>query len=375
MAERTTRRRPSRWHLPFWWATLLVSAAVLLAYGCAYIPPTTFWPIAFFGMAYPFLLPILGFLLVWWLLFRTKRALVPIAVLLIGVSHHGDYLQLWPLQAPPADARGTPFSILSWNVRLFDLYNWTNNAHTRNEILDVIAFEDADILCLQEFFLSDDPAWFNTRDTLLARFRYGHIHDHYTAHTRHGHHFGIAILSTWPMVGRGVVDLPRAGNNACIWADVVVGHDTLRIYNAHLASIRFGDEDYRFIEGLDRDTDGGTLRRGGLRIMGLLRDAFIRRIDQVERIAAHMRASPHPVVFGGDLNDTPMSYSHALLTRHLRDAFVESGSGVGHTYVGAFPSFRIDHLLHDRRIASWSFRTLPDELSDHRPITCRMVSR
>jgi endonuclease/exonuclease/phosphatase family metal-dependent hydrolase len=52
---------------------------------------------------------------------------------------------------------------------------------------------------------------------------------------------------------------------------------------------------------------------------------------------------------------------------------VESGSGIGHTYIGDFPSFRIDHILHSEAIRTWDFNTVPDKLSDHRAITCRMA--
>jgi len=84
-----------------------------------------------------------------------------------------------------------------------------------------------------------------------------------------------------------------------------------------------------------------------------------------------MATSPHPVIYCGDMNDTPMSYSyHELREVGLNDAFVESGRGIGHTYIGAFPSFRIDHILHDDRLVAWNFRTLPEDLSDHRAIRC-----
>ena len=36
-------------------------------------------------------------------------------------------------------------------------------------------------------------------------------------------------------------------------------------------------------------------------------------------------------------------------------------------------AFRIDHILHSEAIRSWDFRTVPDELSDHRAIACRVA--
>ena len=364
--------RPSRWHRPLWWTNLLVAAITLLAYASTRVAPDTFWPLAFFGMAYPFLLPVHLVLLAWWAVFRRKRMLVSVGVLAIGAGHLGDYVQLLGRRSPPGEITGAPVKVMSYNVRLFDLYNWSNNAHTRDEMLDLIAFEGADVLCLQEFFLADDRSYFNTKDTLLDHLGYKACHDSYTAHTRKGHHFGIATFSRHRIVAKGTLEFPDDLNNLCIWTDLAVGGDTVRVYNAHLASVRFGGEEYRFMAGLSTDRDADSLRTGGTRIMGLLRNAFIRRAHEARLITTHMASSPHPIIYCGDLNDTPMSYSYQLLSERLTDAFVESGRGVGHTYIGVFPSFRIDHILHGPELAAWNFRTLPDELSDHRAIVCEM---
>lgn len=371
--ERASPRRPSAWHRPLWYLNGALALLTLLTYISVHVRPSTFWPAALLGMGYPYLLLGHAFLIAWWLLFRPRRALLSAVVLLLGWGHLGTYLQL--LGRPGGDdqqARGV--KVMSYNVRLFDLYNWSHNTNTRNEIFDLIRVEDPDILCLQEFFQADAPSGFITRDTLIADFRFTQVHDVYTQHTKRGYHFGIATFTTRPIVDRGIIEFPDELNNLCIWTDVALTNDTVRVYNAHLASIRFGDADYRFVKDLDTDTRGDSLRSGGARILKRLRDAFIRRADEVDRIVEHMAHSPHPIVFCGDLNDTPMSYSyHTLRDAGLQDAFVESGRGVGHTYIGDFPSFRIDHLLHGPELEAYDFRTLPEELSDHRAINALLV--
>jgi len=39
--------------------------------------------------------------------------------------------------------------ILSFNVRAFNLYNWTNNLNTEQEIIDFLGSQKADVICLQ----------------------------------------------------------------------------------------------------------------------------------------------------------------------------------------------------------------------------------
>ena len=364
-------KRPSRWHRPIWWLNVLAVIAVLLSYMSILMNPAHWWPMAFFGIAYPFLLVANTACLVWWFLFRKKRMLPSAFALLIGFGHVGEYVQVFGSSDAPKETR-SPFKVMSWNVRIFDLYNWSHSDRTREEILDVIRVEDADILCMQEFLNEDKGKQPPVRDQLLKDYRFTHMADEYTAHTKHGHHFGIATFSTKPIIKKGAIHFPDDLNNLCLWTDIVIGNDTVRVYNAHLASLRFGDQDYRFME----DVEGASkteLEQGGKRILRRLKSGFIRRASQMEKITVHMRTSPHPVIWCGDMNDTPMSYSyHRLRELELSDAFVESGQGMGHTYIGAFPSFRIDHIMFGKELRSWDFLTLPEELSDHRPITCWM---
>jgi endonuclease/exonuclease/phosphatase family metal-dependent hydrolase len=365
-------RRPSRWHRPIWWLNGLAVLALLLAHLSVYVPPTLLWPAAFFGIAYPYLLLVNTGFLLWWALFRRKRMWASAVAVLVGWGHVGEYVQFFGRSAPPKAMDGA-FKVMNWNVRIFDLYNWNHSERTREEMLELIRVEDPDILCMQEFLHVDKDPEGDVRDRLLADFRFTHRADEYTAHTRSGHHFGIATYSTRPILDHGVIHFPDNLNNLCLWTDISIGTDTVRVYNAHLASLRFGVEDYRFLREVEAGKEDTDLEQGGLRIARRLKNGFIRRAVQMDAIVAHMRTSPHPVIWGGDMNDTPVSYSyHQLRSLDLRDAFVESGTGLGHTYIGAFPSFRIDHILHAPELESWGFRTLPDELSDHRPITCWM---
>lgn len=367
------QKRIALWHRPLWWLNAVAVAILLVTYLAPHISPRSYWPLALLAMSFPYQLPVHAFFIGWWMLFRRKRMAVSLVAVLLGWGHVGDHVQIFGRKAPAREVHGDGVKVMSWNVRLFDLYNWSQNRRSRDSIFHVLRREDADILCLQEFFHSGNPRFFRTKDALLEEFRYRAVHDSYSAKTRYDQHFGIATFSTHPILDRGTISFPDNPNNQCIWSDIAIGKDTIRVYNAHLASYHFGDDDYRFIDGLDTDTDSGTLKRGGLRILKLLRKGLRLRADEVERIAEHMRQSPYPVVYCGDMNDVPMSYGYRTLRGPMRDAFRESGRGTGGTYVGRLPSLRIDHILHDDRLESWGFATLPEELSDHKAIVCHLA--
>ncbi|HEY0975938.1 MAG TPA: endonuclease/exonuclease/phosphatase family protein [Flavobacteriales bacterium] len=371
---KASRRRVSRWHRPFWWLNGLAVLALLLAYASARISPTVFWPLALFGTGYPFILLINLFFLLWWALFRRKRMLPSLIAILLGWGHVREQVQLMGHDGMPADAR-TPMRVMSWNTRLFDLYNWSHNKETRDKMLASLRTVQPDILCVQEFIHTRDPKHFHMSPALLQE-TIGTLnyHDEYTAHARLEHHFGIATFSKYPIIKRGSIHFPDDLNNLCIWSDIVVGEDTLRVYNGHLASLRFGDLDYQFMKNIEDGGGRDSIASAGPRILGRMKNAFIRRATEMETIVRHMRKSPYPVAWCGDMNDTPVSYSYHLLRGvGLTDAFVESGKGFGHTYIGSFPRFRIDHILHADGLVTWDFRTLQEELSDHRAIVCDMA--
>lgn len=370
--RKSGRKRPSRWHLPIWWANGVAVLALLLAYLSPRVDPSVFWPLALFGIAYPYLLLANLLCIGWWLVFRRRRIWPSLIVILIGWGHLGEYVQFSGASKPAKEVR-TPFTLMSWNVRLFNLYNWTHNQQTRDEMMELIRVEDPDILCMQEFLNVAPGNPIMVKDSLLSSYRFTQCADAYTVHAHGDLDIGIAIFSTWPIVAQGTIHFPDDLNNLSLWADIAVGRDTIRVYTAHLASLRFGDNDYDFIRTIEQGGGSDSLATAGGRILRRMKNAFLRRSGEVSLILAHMEKSPWPVVYCGDLNDTPMSYSyHQLLRSGLSDAFMVAGKGFGHTYIGDFPSFRIDHILYGSRFRSWNFRTLPDELSDHRAIICYM---
>ncbi|MEO8588709.1 MAG: endonuclease/exonuclease/phosphatase family protein [Flavobacteriales bacterium] len=342
---------------------------LLLTYLAPHVSPVHVWPLALLAMTFPYQVMVHVAFLGWWFLFRRKRMLLSGAALLIGWGHVSDHFELFGRSEAPADVAGTPVKLMSYNVRVFDLYNWSHNKATRDAIFALFRRENADILCLQEYFHSPDRRYFRTTEDLLKDFRYRYAHEHFTQKGRFGGKFGIATFSAWPIVRKGEIEFPENPNNQCMWSDIAIRGDTIRVYNAHMASYYFGDADYKFIGDLDTDTKADSIKSGGRRILRRLRSGLMRRADEVERIAKHMATSPHPVVYCGDMNDVPMSYSYEQLREDMSDAFTESGSGMGGTYIGKLPSLRIDHILYGPALESWDFQTVPDELSDHHAVT------
>jgi len=288
--------------------------------------------------------------------------------ILFGFSFFLDFFQFSTSGGPEND-ENAQLKIMSYNVRVFDYYNFSENKKTRNAIFKQLETEDPDIVCFQEFYHTDRAGHFTTRDSLTKFLRTDQLHEKYTHHMRGKQYFGVVTLSAWPIVNRGSIPFENDPNNFCIYSDLKVNEDTIRVYNAHLSSIRFGHDDYAFVNELSSG-QAEDLSGRGRRIAQRLKRAFEKRAEQADLIVSHVKDSPHPVVVCGDFNDTPVSYCYHQFEQILNDAFTNCGSGIGATYTGDFPSFRIDYIFHSEEINSYDFEILPEELSDHHAVRC-----
>ncbi len=347
--------------------------ALLFAYVCCYISPAHLWLPAFAGLAYPYLLAANILFIVFWLFVRVKFTLFSILTLLLGYTHLMTFMQFHsPKNLDPKDAY---FKVLSYNVRNFDLYNykknWEPNYEKRNKIYKFIQKESADIICFQEF-VNDLSGKFKTLDTIVTFQKAKNVHAEYTVVSRGINQFGIATFTSFPIVHKGRINFPNATTNLCIYTDILVGKDTIRIYNAHFESIHFNYADYEFAENIasTQPKNEEDLKNKSMRILRLMKIGYEKRAIQADIVAKHVEKSPYSVIFCSDLNDTPVSYAYHSLTDILKDAFTESGSGMGNTYTEIFPSFRIDYIFLSNALTSANFVCIPSDNSDHYPIEC-----
>jgi endonuclease/exonuclease/phosphatase family metal-dependent hydrolase len=356
---------------------LIVVIGIALAYAATEISPETFSYLAFFGIAYGFFLIANIIFIVFWLLVRKRLALISTLVILLGFNYLSSYFQAIPdlrSKIPPSRA----VKVVSQNVKLFGWYNWGENIAQRDQMLRKLEKMEGDIFCFQEFFHNSSPGIFETKELLKLTLDAPYLYDEYTSTVRKNQHYGIATFSKFPIVGQGQIRFKgETNNNMSIYTDVVAYGDTIRVYNVHAASIRFSDSQYAFIKELNEEKEEANVELDeALGIVERLAGAFTRRAKQVEQVKAHSIESPFPVVICGDFNDTPVSYSYATISDGLVDTFRESGGmGIGSTYLGAFPSFRIDYIFHSEDLESAEYTRYEEGISDHNAISSLVWTR
>jgi endonuclease/exonuclease/phosphatase family metal-dependent hydrolase len=358
-------------------STLLNLIAALLLVGSyisTHINPEKQVIWAFLGLGFPVLFTInLGYL-VYWLIRRKIQLIIPLVAILLG-AHHISHVYQISLK-PKKDNNKNAIHVMNYNVRLFDLYNWTKNKETRNLIFEQLNNVQPDIICFQEFYQSDSVD-FTTRDTLVKFLKANNYYEGYSQKARLDSHFGVVTFSKYPIINGYVGTFEGERSNNYVVTDLLINEDTVRVINAHVGSIGFKEGDYQYIGG-----KGTTNYFPGQKkpkevfqqkILDRLHLGFKRRGAQVNKLADEVKKSPYPVILCGDFNDTPVSYTYGTFDKLLIDSFTEKGNGLGGTYIGYIPGLRIDYIFHSTHFKAVDYTTHPEKLSDHRAISTRLV--
>ncbi|MDX1349449.1 MAG: endonuclease/exonuclease/phosphatase family protein [Putridiphycobacter sp.] len=348
---------------------LIVGIGLVGAYLSTHFSPNTFPYIYYLGLGYPILLIITILYTVFWLFFKRRYVWFNVFIVILGWNHVRHFVSFNTTKYPTDQ---TAIKILSYNVRIFDLYNTGKRYESRDGIFSFLSKEKPEIACFQEFFHQEGGTDFVTRDTLIDILEAPYFQERYTHKMHDGKYFGLATFSQFPIIESGEIPFENDPNNFCIYATIVKGIDTIRVYNAHLGSIRLQDRDYAFFG--DEET-GKIYKRNPEEQMILkrLKTAYEKRAIQIEKVMESVKQSPYPVIFCGDLNDTPVSYCYRQLNNVLLDAFVVSGNGIGTTYIGKIPSNRIDYIFYSTEMTSDLFTTHDVIFSDHKPISARII--
>lgn len=337
--------------------------AILLILSClsSYISPEKLSFIALLGLGFPFLL-FINFLFLFYRIYKKKASLL-ISLFAILLA----YNQIFVFFGFNIGANDLPkdnkLKIMTYNVRMFDIYNWSKKDNTSSNIFNIIKNEDADVICLQEFYSTRKHNW---KKKIVKELR---IKDFIVSSKNYKSFYGNAIFSKYPIVNHGFLKnaLPT---QKCIYADIKKGEDTIRVYAIHLASIHLDNDDYKFMKNIKIDIENKNENIEGVKgISEKLLKAYKNRAKEVDAIFPYIEKSPYKTIVCGDFNDTPISYTYRRIKGDLQDSFTEKGFGIGNTYAGSMPLFRIDYILHSKNIKPYSFKRITEKLSDHFPVT------
>ena len=357
----------------------IIVAALYLA--CSFAPflhPKTWWFTGFLGLFFPYIFLLLLLFLMFWIFVRIKRAFFPLLVMLAGFSAVGNHISF---------KRGDDFSqekqlgsirFMDWNLRHFipfdeSMFKPDQDKHLQL-ILDQVKKYQPDVICFQEFVSmpaegKKDPMYHLEH---VLGYKYHQFAGEDIFDTKQ--YSGIAIFSRLPIARGGVIPFspasPDANAENTVFADVIDGADTLRIYAVHFQSFGFGAREYGVIDDVKAKNDSSVIQ--SKQLIKKMRNTFYWHGVQSDFIVNEMASSPYPTFVMGDLNDVPGSYTYSVVRGDRKDAFLGKGTGLGATFTSSssfmlqlLPTLRIDYIFHPEQYEALQFTQGGKRLSDH----------
>jgi endonuclease/exonuclease/phosphatase family metal-dependent hydrolase len=357
-------------------ANITVVLLFLLSCLAPFVDPRGWWFISFLGLAFPFLLILtVLFLIGWLILLRPRFALLSFCALLIGYK---SIVVFFAFHIPGSfryNREAGTIRIVDWNVARFIEMKRNNNkgSQTRTKMIELLRQQNADILCLQEFFHSFDSTYYANIDDISKELNYPYW---FYSHDVDGdkHFTGNIIFSRFPIVDSGLIRFPRPTlPEALMHADIKVNGDTIRVYTTHLQSLQLGKSDYERLGEIKNAED--SILENSKTILSKLKRGFTHRSIQAEIIKEVLGDSPYPVIFCGDLNDVPNSFTYTTVRGGMQDAFLKKGFGIGRTYAALSPTLRIDYIFADVDFSVRQFTRIIKNYSDHYTIVADLSLR
>lgn len=349
----------------FLFITVIVAVTFIIACLAPYMNPATWWPIGFLSLGVPYLVIVLIFIFIFWLIVRAKYALIPLLALAIGYNQLRVLFAFNFNQGFKPEKNAAHFRVVSWNVgNLAGISdNKEKKKHIREEVADAVLKLNADVICLQEFNHSEVRK--ETADNIgLFTKKYPYYYFSKDVNKNNGdYEYGSVIFSKKPLLDAGLVRFKGSTPGSLVYANVLAGSDTIRVFTTHLQSFRFNSGDYKDMEKI-QDHDEEVLN-ASKNIVRKMKYAFTKRGLQAEIVRKAIDNSPHLQIVCGDFNDVPNSFTYFRIKGEFKDAFLEKSFGIGRTFIALAPTLRIDYILTNPAFTVHQFEMIDEDLSDH----------
>ena len=331
---------------------IVLTVLTFVAYVLPFLAPNWFPFLSVLTLILPLFLILNGLFFVYWFLQFKRQIVLSGLVLILGITFINKF---YKFSSKDIETSDKDFVVMSYNVRLLNLFNWIPGDNVAQDILHFVNENNPDVLCIQEYSTSAKID--------LKIYPYSSIF-------MKGNKIrtGQAIFSKFPIVNEGELAFPESNNNA-IFADVKIGKDLVRVYNIHLQSIKISPD----VKEINENVEGINQEKSQI-IFNRISEAFKKQQQQGEIIMNHKKSCKYPIVICGDMNNSAFSYVYRSIKGNMQDCFEEAGSGFGQTYNFKYYPARIDYIFADSKMQVKSFTNFPDFVnSDHLPVMTRLA--
>jgi endonuclease/exonuclease/phosphatase family metal-dependent hydrolase len=330
---------------------LVLIVLTFIAYLLPFLSPKIFPVLAVFTLFMPVVFLLNGLFFMYWAIQFKKRMILSGLVLFIGITFFNKYYKFSAKDFQDSDK---DFTVMSYNVRLFNVFKWLDRDDIPDVILEFINTQNPDILCIQEFS--------NSAKIDLKIYPYKYV-------LMEGNQIktGQAIFSKFPILDQGNIVFPNSNNNV-VFADIKKGKDIIRVYNMHLQSIKISPDVNEISENIDVID-----QQKSKHLYNRISKAFRQQQEQAAIFKEHEKHCKYPIIICGDMNNSAFSYVYRNIKGKLKDSFEEAGQGFGATYKFKYYPARIDYIFADETMEVKQFQSYTEfQNSDHFPIMAKL---
>ncbi len=331
---------------------IVLTVLTVLAYVLPFLAPKLFPFLSVLTLILPLFLIFNGLFFIYWMFQLKRQMILSGIVLIIGITFINKF---YKFSNTTNNDDESDFVVMSYNVRLFNLFQWIPRDDVKQKIKSFINDQNPDILCIQEY---SETAKIDLR-VYKHKFIFMQGNKIKT---------GQAIFSKYPIIDKGNINFPDS-DNTVIYADIRIETDTIRVYDMHLQSIQITpdvNEIQENVDVIDKQKSQLVIKR--------ISKGFRKQQLQAEILMKHKNNCPYPIIICGDMNNSAFSYVYRNVKGNLNDCFEEAGKGFGETYNFKYYPARIDYIFTDKSMKVKSFRNFSDfKNSDHYPIVARLM--
>lgn len=338
----------------------------------SYISPQKTTIFAYFGLGFPIILIVnIAYLILWIAFQKWKLAIITFIALCLCWKPISTY---FAFSVSKKEVPTNSIKLLSYNVAAFD-WKLSEKDLKENKCLEYIKDSGADIVCMQEYLvlktnrtksLKVDP----TIKEILKDYPYYKVVNPTVKQSNYI--YGLACFSKYPIVDSREISTGSTVNGSAVYR-INVNGKIISLINNHLESNRITSEDKALYRKLFKQEEStlAIFDDVARNIQSRLGIAYKKRSKQADLLAEQIkieRDETDGLIVCGDFNDTPISYTYNTVKGNLKDAFLETGKGVGITYHENNFLFRIDFILHSENIKAHNFTIGKTKASDHYPV-------
>lgn len=347
---------------------ILIWVLLLISSFAGYFSPSKYPALQLTTIIYPILLLLTTVFFIYWLIIRSKISFIPLLIILIGAQNLKSNFQITFGESETQN--NSEIDIISYNVQGFSKGTLSGKINTSDKVLDFLLNHSSDILILQEFHSKNRNLYEplkEVRDTLGMKSYYYESYNN----PKFDNLTGLVIYSKYEAVGKGRLKFDGSRTFG-IYTDLLIGNDTIRVCNIHLASTNLSSSNLDFVTNPESSPDN-TLTDQSANIYHKLSRAYTLREKQTKHLIDLIQNTPYKIILAGDFNDTPSSWAYKQFVSHFQDAFVEKGNGFSPTYAGPIPYLRIDYLFSCNDFEVRKYERIILKESDHYPISTTLM--